>query len=76
MEFFFRRLETYIELVPNQEMMVTVMGILVEVLNILAVATKEIKQSRTSMCLLHIYALVDRTIFRKIFKETDWKNRY
>ena len=76
MEAFFKRLETYIELIPNEEMMDTVTAILVEVLYILAIATKEIKQGRISMCLLYRYVLVERTIFRKISKETDWKNRY
>jgi hypothetical protein len=76
LEAFFRRLEIYIELALNQEMTNTVTAILVEVLNILAIATKEIKQGRASMCLLYKYVLVDRTIFRKISKETDWKNRY
>jgi hypothetical protein len=79
MEAFFRRLEIYIELAPNQEMVDTITAILVEVLNILGIVTKEIKQGRTSMCLLCLlykYVLVDRTIFRKISKETDWKNRY
>jgi hypothetical protein len=55
-------------------MMDTITAILVEVLNILAIATKEIKQGRTSMFLLYRYVPVDRTIFRKIFKETDRKN--
>ena len=76
MEAFFRRLEIYIGLTPDQEMMDTVTGILVEVLNILAIATKEIKQGRISMCLLYRCVLVERTIFRKICKETDWKNGY
>ena len=48
MEAFFRRLEIYIELVPNQEMMDTITAIMVEVLNILAIATKELKQGRIS----------------------------
>ena len=52
-EAFFKRLEIYIELAPNQEMMDTVTAIMVEVLNILAIATKDIKQSRMSMCFLY-----------------------
>jgi hypothetical protein len=47
-ENFFRRLETYTEVPPTTEMMDISMKILVEVLCILAIATKEIKQSRTS----------------------------
>ena len=49
-EAFFRRLEIYVELAPIQEMMDTIPAIIVEVLNILGIATKEIKQGRMSMC--------------------------
>ena len=45
-EAFFRRLDIYIELAPNQEMMDTITAIMVEVLNFIGIATKEIKQSR------------------------------
>jgi hypothetical protein len=47
-ENFFRRLETYAEVPPTPEMMDIIMKIMVEVLCILAIATKEIKQSRMS----------------------------
>ena len=47
-EAFFRRLDTYIKVVPNEGMADTITAILVEVLNILAIATKEIKQGRMS----------------------------
>ena len=47
-EAFFRRLDTYIKVVPNEGMTDTITGILVEVLNILAITTKEIKQGRMS----------------------------
>jgi len=47
-ENFFRRLETYTEVPPTPEMMDIIMKIMVEVLCILAIATKEIKQSRMS----------------------------
>ncbi|KAH9981775.1 hypothetical protein BJV77DRAFT_354094 [Russula vinacea] len=45
-ESFFRRLEIYTEVPPTTEMMDTIIQIMVEVLSILGVATKEIKQSR------------------------------
>jgi hypothetical protein len=48
MEYFFRRLENYTETPPTPEMMDIIGKILVEVLSILAIATKEIKQGRTS----------------------------
>jgi len=45
---FFRRLETYTQVPPTTEMMGTITQIMVEVLSILGVATKEIKQGRLS----------------------------
>ena len=48
MENFFQRLEIYTEVSPTSEMMDIAVKILVEVLSILAIATKEIKQGRTS----------------------------
>ena len=47
-EKFFRRLETYIEVPPTTGMTDMIVKILVEVLSILAITTKEIKQSRAS----------------------------
>ena len=47
-ENFFRRLENYTEIPPTPEMMDIIGKILVEVLSILAIATKEMKQGRTS----------------------------
>jgi len=47
-ENFFRRVENYTEIPPTLEMTDIIGKILVEVLSILAIATKEIKQGRTS----------------------------
>ena len=47
-ESFFRRLEIYTEVPPTTEMMDTIIRIMVEVLSILGIATKEIKQGRMS----------------------------
>jgi hypothetical protein len=47
-ESFFRRLEMYIEVPRTAEMMDTIILIMVEVLSILGVATKEIRQGRMS----------------------------
>jgi hypothetical protein len=47
-ENFFKRLETYTEVPPTAAMTDIIVKIMVEVLNILAIATKEIKQGRTS----------------------------
>ena len=48
MENFFRRLEVYTEVTPTTEMMDIIMKIMVEVVTILGIATKEMKQGRTS----------------------------
>jgi hypothetical protein len=48
MENFFRRLEIYTDVAPTTEMMEMTMNMLVEVLIILAIATKEIHERRTS----------------------------
>jgi hypothetical protein len=45
---FFGRLEVYIEVEPTPEMMNMMVQITVEVLSILGIATKEIRQGRTS----------------------------
>ena len=45
---FFRRLEAYEEVSPTAAMTEIIVDILVEVLAILAIATKEIKQGRPS----------------------------
>jgi hypothetical protein len=47
-ENFFKRLETYTSVRPNAAMTDIIVKIMVEVLNILGFATKEIKQGRTS----------------------------
>ena len=47
-EMFFRRLEVYIEVPATTEMMDMITQIMVEVLFILGIATKEIRQSRIS----------------------------
>ena len=45
---FFRRLETYTKVPPTMDMMDMVVQIMVEVISILGIATKEIKQGRMS----------------------------
>jgi hypothetical protein len=47
-ENFFRRLEVYAEVPPTPEMIDIIVKIMVEVLSILAIATKEIKQGLLS----------------------------
>ena len=47
-ENFFRRLETYVGVPPTAGMTDIIVKIMVEVLSILSIATKEIKQSKAS----------------------------
>jgi hypothetical protein len=47
-ENFFKRLESYTEVPPTNAMSDIIVKIMVEVLNIFAIATKEIKQGRAS----------------------------
>jgi hypothetical protein len=47
-EAFFRRLDIYTEVAPNDGMVDTITAIMVEVLNFIGIATKEIKQGRIS----------------------------
>jgi hypothetical protein len=48
METFFQRLEIYTKVSPPPEMIDIIMKIMVEVVSILGMATKEMKQGRTS----------------------------
>ena len=49
MEYFFNRLEAYIKVRPTAAMIDIIVKIMVEVISILGIVTKEIKQGRTSM---------------------------
>src|SRR6202012_734152 len=50
MEYFFKRLEAYIKVRPTAAMRDIIVKIMVEVISILGIVTKEIRQGRTSMC--------------------------
>ena len=54
-EMFFRRLEVYIEVPSTMEMMDITVQIMVEILSILGIATREMKHGRMSKHLLHKY---------------------
>jgi hypothetical protein len=49
MEYFFKRLEAYIKVRPTAAMRDIIVKIMVEVIAILGIVTKEIGQGRTSM---------------------------
>jgi hypothetical protein len=48
LEAFFQRLDIYTEVAPNEGMVETITAIMVEMLNFIGIATKEIRQGRTS----------------------------
>ena len=50
MEYFFKRLEAYIKIRPTAAMRDIIVEIMVEVISILGIVTKEIRQGRASMC--------------------------
>ncbi len=47
-EAFFRRLDIYTEVAPNEGMVDTITTIMIEVLNFIGIATKEMNQGRIS----------------------------
>ena len=58
-ENFFRRLSVYTEVTPTTEMMDIIMKIMVEVVTILGITTKEMKQGRTSELFIYKRFAVD-----------------
>ena len=58
MQFFFMRLEKYIAVQPTAAMVAIIIQIMVEVVSILGIATKEIKEGRISKpFLVHIFPI-------------------
>ena len=60
-ENFFKRLETYTEVQPSEAMTDIIVKIMVEVLNVFAIATKDIKQGRTSELPIILILRIDFT---------------
>ena len=67
-ENFFKRLESYTEVPPTDAMTDMIIEIMVEVLNIFAIATKEMKQGRASMLLRGDVQLLAKLCPAKYFK--------
>jgi hypothetical protein len=67
-EMFFRRLEIYTEVPPTMEMTDIIVQIMVEVLSILGIATKEIKQGRMKK---YVKKLIGRTDIEDGLKRLD-----
>ena len=73
MESFFQRLEIYTRVSPPREMIDIIVKIMIEVLSILGIATKEMKQGRISVSFLYNRLLLIKKFVRKIPEEADWK---
>jgi hypothetical protein len=72
MKFFFMRLEKFIAVKPTAAMTDIIVQIMVEVINILGIATKEIEQGQFSMpFLVKISPKVDVSL-REIRQEAVW----
>ncbi|KAN0133254.1 hypothetical protein V8E53_008978 [Lactarius tabidus] len=75
-ESFFRRLEIYTEVPPTPLMKDTMVRIMVEVLDMLGIATKEIKQSRTKRFLKKLAGWTDmKDVLKKLDKLTNEEAR-
>jgi hypothetical protein len=75
MEYFFKRLEAYIKVRPTAAMIDITVKIMVEVISILGIVTKEIRQGRTSMR-FHIdifpkFDLLAEKYLKKLFGRKD-----
>ena len=68
---FLRRLDVYTGVPPTNEMMDLIVQIMAEVLSILGIATKEIKQGRMSKYFPNKCDVVDQKMIRKICEEAD-----
>jgi len=74
-ERFFKRLESYTEVQPTTAMTGIIIEIMVEVLAILAIATKEIKQRPSSESIDSCYIILDSLFLRNVCKEVIWKEQ-
>jgi len=66
---FFQRLGVYTQVSPTTEMMDIIIQIMVEVLSILGIATKEIKQGRLSEYLLYNMTILTKDCSEKYAKK-------
>jgi hypothetical protein len=66
-ERFFRRLEIYTSITPTRAMSDIIVEIMVEVLTILAIATKEVRRGRMSELMWYIFTILADMLFRKVF---------
>ena len=78
-ESFFKRLEVYKEISLNTKMAEVLVKIVIELLSILSIATKEVGRRRASELperVLLQFVLHDSCYCRGICQETSWEDRY
>jgi archaellum component FlaC len=75
MEFFFKRLEAYIKVRPTAAMVDIIVKIMVEVISILGIVTKDIRRGRTSMSFpVYIYLKFDHSAAKYLKKLLGMKD--
>ena len=76
-EHFFHRLEIYTGVTPTMAMTDIIVEIMVEVLTILAIATKEVERGRFSESKSRRFMiLLTDTVFREVYQEAGGKQRH
>jgi hypothetical protein len=71
---FLKRLEIYITIPPTTMMLDIIVKIMVEVLSVLALATKQIKQGRFSKCAI-TYSAYGSMCYREVRQKAVWGER-
>jgi len=74
--YFFLRLEIYTEVPPTTVMTGIAIDIMVEVLTIVGIATKEVKRGALSRFIQRWFPSLTRILFREISEEVDGKHRH
>jgi hypothetical protein len=72
---FLKRLEIYVTITPTTMMTDIIVQIMVKVLSVLALATKQIKQGRFSKCFHQIYIAHGSMYNREVCQETVGRER-
>jgi len=73
-ESFFRRLDSYTEVRPTAAMTDIIVKIMVEILSILAIATKDIKEKRASRLIPGVWLVLTYPCLEKYLKKLQGKN--
>jgi hypothetical protein len=75
-ESFFKRLESHTEVPPTAAMRNVIVKIIIEVLSILAIATKEVNQGRSSELIGILRLPLTYFLYRKVCEQATRQERY